>query len=526
MSEEKQVPPEDELSSSIQDMFKKANIQFMFGQPPSPAATPSPDKPADPPDDKTEEILQRIRDFHLKPKEVRDYLDRFVIKQNEAKKVLSVALCDHYNHVRRCIEDPDLREQDYAKQNVIIMGPTGVGKTYLVRCLARLIGVPFAKADATKFSETGYVGYDVEDIVRDLVKMANGNTDLAQYGIIYIDEIDKIATRSSGSSGSRDVSGRGVQINLLKLMEDTEANLHSQTDLMGQVQAIMDMQQGVSHPKTINTRHMLFIVSGAFEGLTEIIQHRMDKTAIGFRQESGQERPDLEYLLDARAEDFIQFGFEPEFIGRLPIRVACEGLDEHDLENVLLKSEDSILGQYVEDFNGYGITFDMKSDAIRYISKEASKEKTGARGLMTVLERALRDFKFELPSTCVNHLEVTAKTIANTKKALDGIRKENEEEHRVMLKQEVLAFSKRFQEAHGFELEFQEDAIEELIRISLDTDKTIRAICDQTFRDFHHGLKLVASNTGQKSFKITKSTIENPDQELSQWVVSNFRKET
>ncbi|NCC53259.1 MAG: AAA family ATPase [Spartobacteria bacterium] len=501
-------------------MLKKANIQFMFGNPQAAGGAPPPDKK---PDDKSDETLRRIREFHLKPKEVRDYLDRFVIKQKEAKKVLSVALCDHYNHVRRCIEDPTLREQDYAKQNVIIMGPTGVGKTYLVRCLARLIGVPFARADATKFSETGYVGYDVEDIVRDLVKMADGNTELARYGIIYIDEIDKIAARSSGTSGTRDVSGRGVQINLLKLMEETEANLQSQTDLMGQVQAIMDMQQGNTRPRTINTRHMLFIVSGAFDGLTDIIRRRIDRTAIGFRHEADRERPELDYLMKARAEDFIQFGFEPEFIGRLPIRVACEGLDEHDLEDILVKSEESILGQYIEDFKGYGIDFKMLPDAIRHIASEASKEKTGARGLMTVLERSLREFKFELPSTCVNHLEVNADTIADTPHALSKIRKENEVAHRALLRDEVTAFKKRFQEEHGFELQFTDEAIDILVNLSLDTDKTIRAICEQKFRDFHHGLKLVASRTGDTVFEINKQTVEDPDKELSTWVVTHFR---
>ena len=217
--------------------------------------------------------------FDKKPRDIKAYLDRFVIKQEEAKKVLSVAICDHYQHVRLAIEGKD--QPNYAKQNIILVGPTGVGKTYLIKNAADLIGVPFVKGDATKFSETGYVGADVEDLVRELVRRADGDVERAQYGIIYIDEIDKIA--SASEMRGRDVSGRGVQTNLLKLMEETEVPARSQNDISGQIQAMMDLsQRNKKAPATINTKHILFIVSGAFDGLDKIVQKRVREATIGF----------------------------------------------------------------------------------------------------------------------------------------------------------------------------------------------------------------------------------------------------
>src|SRR6266704_3488336 len=250
-------------------------------------------------------------EFNYKPREVKAHLDRFVIKQDEAKKVLSVALCDHYHHVRLALDGKE--SPNYAKQNIILVGPTGVGKTFLIRNAADLIGVPFVKADATKFSETGYVGGDVEDMVRDLVRQADGDVKRAQYGIIYIDEIDKIAAMSEGRG--RDVSGRGVQTNLLKLMEETEVPARSPNDIAGQIQAMMDFsQRGKKSPSTINTKHILFIVSGAFGGMEKIVQKRMRESAIGFAACERPHETTEETLTQAQTRDFIDFGFEPEFI--------------------------------------------------------------------------------------------------------------------------------------------------------------------------------------------------------------------
>ncbi|HAV62917.1 MAG TPA: ATP-dependent protease, partial [Verrucomicrobiales bacterium] len=315
-------------------------------------------------------------EFNHRPRDVKAHLDRFVIRQEAAKKVLSVALCDHYHHVQQALKGRG--STNYLKQNILLLGPTGVGKTYLIRSIADLIGVPFVKADATKFSETGYVGSDVEDLVRDLLRRANNDVVRAQYGIIYIDEIDKIAASTNGHG--RDVSGRGVQTNLLKLMEETEVPARAPNDIAGQIQAMMEMsQKGKPGAQTINTRHILFVVSGAFDGLDEIVRRRLRDSAIGFSPRAG-ERVDEDQLAEqANTRDFIDYGFEPEFIGRLPVRVACHPLDVEDLHQILKSSEGSIIRQYENSFSAYNIDAVFADDGLRRIAELAVEEKTGAR---------------------------------------------------------------------------------------------------------------------------------------------------
>ena len=545
MNEKNPQEPGDQLPKELRDLLKGSHLKAFF--------MPKPEKSDDSGDDcdsaddeggaKNEETLKRIQGFNLKPREIRDYLNRFVIQQDEAKKVLSVAICDHYNHVRQCIENPALREIDYAKQNILLLGPTGVGKTYLMRCIARLIGVPFVKADATKFSETGYVGGDVEDLVRDLVKAADGDVELAQYGIVYIDEIDKIASASgAGGGGVRDVSGRGVQINLLKLMEETDVNLHSQTDLAAQMQAMMEMQRtGRARKRTINTRHILFIVSGAFDKLAEQVKRRVQSGAIGFGAitagaalaAQADMRDDSDFLRLSQSRDIINYGMEPEFVGRLPVRVTCRALTAGDLEKILLTSEGSILSQYRADFSGYGIDFEVTPPAVREIAAQAHQENTGARGLMTVLERVFRNFKFELPSTAVKSFRVDEKTIADPAAVLRALLKENAQNQHGVLRADVEAFARRFRQEFGFELAFDDGAVDALIEQSLSGDKTIRALCEEKFRNFHHGLKLLvngggataAADAAAQRFAITREVIDNPDKAISRWVVERFRKE-
>jgi len=342
--------------------------------------------------------------FNLKPADIARHLNRFVIGQREAKKVLSVALCDHFQHVRLTLEGH--AAPFYQKQNVLLLGPTGVGKTHLIRSAAELIGVPFVKADATKFSETGYVGGDVDDLVRDLVRRAGGDVKKAEHGIIYLDEVDKLATR--GESGGRDVSGRGVQTNLLKLMEDGDVPVVSPNDMTGQLQNAMTAMRGGggTQPETINTRHILFIVSGAFSGIAETIRTRLSQG-----QKTKAETVDA-LLVQLTTPDLVAYGLEPEFVGRLPVRVACHGLSETDLFDVLRKSESSLIHQYERAFAAYDIRCDFRDDGLRRLASLAATENTGARGLMTICERVFRDFKFKLPGSRVKKFSVTAKLVA------------------------------------------------------------------------------------------------------------------
>ncbi|MBM4275303.1 MAG: AAA family ATPase [Deltaproteobacteria bacterium] len=523
--------------------------------------------------------------FDLKPQELEAYLNEYVIKQEAAKSILATKVCTHFNRIRHYLEQGREPEPGVGaiKNNIILIGPTGVGKTYLVKLIAKKIGVPFVKGDATKFSETGYVGGDVEDLVRDLVHAAGDDMDLAQYGIIYIDEIDKIA--SAGQVWGPDVSRTGVQRALLKPMEETEVDLKVAHDPVSQLQAIEHYRRtGKKEKRTINTRHILFIVSGAFNGLEKIVKERLSKQEIGFRGKMTSKDQVRAFLKHVNAEDLIKYGFESEFIGRLPVISVLEELSAQDLYDILANPNNPIITSKKRDFRAYGIDIRFEDEALKLLAEKAALEKTGARGIVSVIERVLIEFEKRLPSTEIKKLVVTPEVVTQPGKELDrllsnpqdpglqerfqaaslkeretikeSVRRREKElleryglpltearlelmadqyfhwdwdlktafEEMGRLYEQVRRYEDLFEAEHQIHLKFDPEAVDEILRQATARNTSAYAVCQDLSKDLEHALKLVRDRTSQDEFLLDREAILDLNAYLNRVIREYYQK--
>ena len=515
---------------------------------------------------------KRKIEFNLKPEELIAYLDQYVVKQEQAKAILATKICTHFNRIRRAQEEPAGPSEMTGgiKNNVLMIGPTGVGKTYIIKLIAAKIGVPFVKGDATKFSETGYVGGDVEDLVRDLVREANDDIELAQHGIIYIDEIDKIA--SARNLIGADVSRTGVQRALLKPMEETEVDLKVPHDPISMMQEIERFRKtGKRERVAVNTRNVLFIMSGAFNDLVPIIQRRLSRQGIGFGARIASAREEVDILKHVKAEDLIEFGFESEFVGRIPVKAVLAPLGQEDLYQILKNPNNPIVLGKKLDFNAYGIQIKFEDAFLRRMAELAFAENTGARGLVSVIEKALLDFERTLPSSAVKQFGVTLEALDDPRGLLQRMRSTPDDpawrktyerladEEKASIQDYLQANRKGLSEKfsltmtptridivasyyvkhvldtgsairhvktcydeikntelyffknHDINIVLEEDAIDFLMEMIVESTFELKDVYPRLNAHFEHGLKLVREKTGRSRFFISRNSLINPE---------------
>lgn len=459
----------------------------------------------------SEQSPRRI-DFRMKPEQLEEYLNQYVVDQSEAVEVLATKICTHFNRMRLEIEENVKNHTAVGniKSNILMIGPTGVGKTFIIKLIADRIGVPFVKGDATKFSETGYVGGDVENLVRDLVHEADGNIPLAEYGIIYIDEIDKIAS-SPGSYGP-DVSRTGVQRNLLKLMEETEVDMKVPHDLASQMEAVMEAQRkGKAERKKVNTRNILFVVSGAFDGLAERIRKRIAHQGMGFKTEVGlTAQVETDILRQVSTRDLIDYGFELEFIGRLPVTVILNDLNKDSLYRILANPNCAVIQAKKREFRAYGIELNFEDEALRILAGRAAEEKTGARGLLSAVEQALIKFEKRLPTVGIKKLIVTKELVEKPQIVLQQL----------IFEHGIKSFADDFLEKTGVNLTYQPEAKKHLQKESSKRNIDVKAHLEKELKDYIYGVKLL----GVSDFEVTPEILKNPPKVLDRLIKETYDK--
>ncbi|HIJ37117.1 MAG TPA: AAA domain-containing protein [Deltaproteobacteria bacterium] len=526
------------------------------------------------------------------PEELESYLDGFVVKQDQVKSVLATKICTHFNRIK-------FNRQKNAKSgaggkrgvgvgmiknNVLLIGPTGVGKTYIVKLIAQKLGVPFVKGDATKFSETGYVGGDVEDLVRDLVYEAGENIELAENGIIYVDEIDKIS--SSRNLIGHDISRTGVQRALLKPMEETDIDLKVPHDPISQIQAIEHYRRtGKKEKRIVNTKNILFIMSGAFGELAEIIKKRLQSQGIGFEADVRPAEVPWEILKEVRAQDLIEFGFESEFVGRLPVVVVFDELKKEDLVKILKNPNNPIIISKRLDFRSYGIDIVFEDAALEMIAEMAATEKTGARGLVSAIEKVLIPFEKKLPSTKIRRFLVSKEVVMNPESQIEYLLENSDteevnrrfekqkEKERADIKGYITDRNPDFAVKSGFDLyekrmdliaelyianvcdidtaledfksmiqqvrteeaslkekldikiSFEDGFIDEIISVAIKTDQEPGPLTFQLAQKLEYGLRLVKDRSNVDSFALNQEAVTDTENFINNLIKNTYREE-